>query len=185
MFSHATWEEVLWQMHSLARAAMIIKYHRLGSLNNRNLFPYLWVSKVPNQGVSRPGSPWGLSSWFMQTCSVAPSCLTLCDLVDVVCQASLSMELSLEEYWGGLPFSPPGDLPDPGIRPASPVSPAVAVGFFTTEPPGNLPPWRRWLPSPCVRTPSSLCVCLCSNFLFLWENQLYCIRVHADDLFLT
>ena len=43
-----------------------------------------------------------------------------------------------EEYWGGLPFSTPGDLPDPGIEPASLASHALAGGFFTAEPPGKL-----------------------------------------------
>ena len=38
----------------------------------------------------------------------------------------------------GLPFPPLGDLPDPGIEPVSPESPALAGGFFTTEPPGEL-----------------------------------------------
>ena len=42
-----------------------------------------------------------------------------------------------QEYWSGLPFPPPGDLPDTGIRPASSVSPALAGGFFTTELPGK------------------------------------------------
>ena len=46
-------------------------------------------------------------------------------------------------YWSGLPFPPPGDLPDPGIEPASP---ALAGGFFTTEPLGK----------PCKRTFSTL-----------------------------
>ena len=45
------------------------------------------------------------------------------------------MGLSRQEYWRGPPFLPPGDLPDPGINPTSPVSPALAGGFFTTEPP--------------------------------------------------
>ena len=49
----------------------------------------------------------------------------------------LYMGFSREEYQGGLPFPPLGDLPDPGIEPASPVSPALAGGFFTTEPPGQ------------------------------------------------
>ena len=39
----------------------------------------------------------------------------------------------------GLPFTPPGDLPDPGIRPVSSVFPALAGGLFTTVPPGNAP----------------------------------------------
>ena len=43
----------------------------------------------------------------------------------------------MQEYWSGSPFPSPGDLPDFGIEPASPVSPALAGGFFTTEPPGK------------------------------------------------
>ena len=49
-------------------------------------------------------------------------------------QAPPSMGFSREEYWSGLPFSPPEDLPDPGIEPTSLVSPALAGGFSTTEP---------------------------------------------------
>ena len=52
-------------------------------------------------------------------------------------QAPLSMEFSRQEYWSGLPFPPRGDLPDPGIEAVLPVSPALAGGFFTTEPPGK------------------------------------------------
>ena len=48
-------------------------------------------------------------------------------------QAPLSMGFSRQEYWSGLPFPPPGDLPDPEIEPTSPASPALAWGFFTTE----------------------------------------------------
>ena len=47
------------------------------------------------------------------------------------------MGFSRQEYWSGLPFPSPGDLPDPGIKPASPVSPALAGGFLTTEPPAR------------------------------------------------
>ena len=43
------------------------------------------------------------------------------------------MDFSSQEYWSGLPFPPPGNLPDPGIEPPSPVSPALADGFFTTS----------------------------------------------------
>ena len=46
--------------------------------------------------------------------------------------APLSMGFSRQEYWSVLLFPPPGDLPDPGIEL---VSPALAGGFFTTEPP--------------------------------------------------
>ena len=44
---------------------------------------------------------------------------------------------SKQEHCSGLPFPPPGDLPDPGIKPTCLASPALAGGFFTTEPPGK------------------------------------------------
>ena len=52
-------------------------------------------------------------------------------------QAPLSMEFSRQEYWSGLTFSSPGDLPDPGTEPMSPASPALGGAFLTTEPPGK------------------------------------------------
>ena len=61
---------------------------------------------------------------------------TLCTIAR---QVPLSMGFSRQEYWGGLLFPPPGDLPDSGIEPTSPTSPALAVRFFTTEPPGKSP----------------------------------------------
>ena len=42
-----------------------------------------------------------------------------------------------EENWRGLPFPPPGNLPNPGTEPASPKSPTLAGRFFITEPPGK------------------------------------------------
>ena len=48
-------------------------------------------------------------------------------------QAPLSVEFFMQEYWSGLPCPPPGDLPNPGIKPVSPASPALAGGFFTTS----------------------------------------------------
>ena len=55
----------------------------------------------------------------------------------LVCQVPQYMEFSRWEYWSGLPFPPLGDLPDSGIKPPSLMSPALAGGFFTTEPPGK------------------------------------------------
>ena len=43
------------------------------------------------------------------------------------------MGFSSQECWSGLPCPPPGDLPDPGIKPMSLMSPALAGGFFTTN----------------------------------------------------
>ena len=53
-------------------------------------------------------------------------------------EAPMSMGFSRQEYWNGLPFPPQGDLPDPGMEPTSPLSPALAGRFFTTVSPGNL-----------------------------------------------
>ena len=52
-------------------------------------------------------------------------------------QASLSMKCSRQEYWNGLPFLPPRDLPDPGIKPVFPVSPALADRFLPLHHPGR------------------------------------------------
>ena len=55
----------------------------------------------------------------------------------IACQAPLSMEFSRQEYWSGLPFPPPEDLPEAGIKPPSLVSQSLAGRFFTTEQPGD------------------------------------------------
>ena len=49
-------------------------------------------------------------------------------------QAPLSLRIPRQEYWSGLPFPSPGDLPDPGIKS---LPPALAGGYFTAEPPGK------------------------------------------------
>ena len=77
----------------------------------------------------------------MQNCPAAlvTACMLSCVRLfatpwTVACQAPLSMGFSKQEYWSGLPFPPPGNLPHPGIRFASPVS---GGGFFTPEPTGK------------------------------------------------
>ena len=57
-----------------------------------------------------------------------------CDPVDHSPPGSSTYGIFNQEYWSGLPFLSPRDLPDPGIEPASPV---LAGGFFITEPPGK------------------------------------------------
>ena len=74
-------------------------------------------------------------------------------------QAPLSMEFFRQEYWSGLLFPSPGDLPDPGIEPRSLTSPILAGRFFTTEPPG----------SPCV-------VSIVHIFLFLVIDELSLVK---------
>ena len=89
-------------------------------------------------------------------CLAAQSCLTLCDPMNcclpgsTVCGISQARILGWvasrlfcpwdQKYCSRLPFPSPGDLPDPGIEPMSPVSPALAGGFLTTLPPGKMPP---------------------------------------------
>ena len=55
----------------------------------------------------------------------------------VACQAPLSMVFSRQKYWNGLPYPPPGDLPNPGIKSAFPVSLALQVDYLPTESPGK------------------------------------------------
>ena len=59
-------------------------------------------------------------------------CVRVLSLIQLLatCQASLPMGFSSQKYGNGLPFPSPGDLPDPGIKP---MSPALAVEFFTTN----------------------------------------------------
>ena len=60
-------------------------------------------------------------------------------------QASLSMGFSRQEYWSVLSCSPPGDLPQPGIKPVSLTSPALASKFLTTRATSEVPEiWMKW-----------------------------------------
>ena len=64
------------------------------------------------------------------------SCVQLFAIPWIVAhQAPLYMEFSKQEYWSGLPFPTPGDIPDPRIEPVYLASPALAGRFFTTIPP--------------------------------------------------
>ena len=78
---------------------------------------------------------------YIYTCMlihIAKSCPTLYDPTDCSPPGSSAHGIfPRQEYWSGLPFPSPGDLPDPGIEPVSPDSPALAGKLFTTEPPGK------------------------------------------------
>ena len=71
---------------------------------------------------------------IMHACSVAQSCPTLETSWTVDHQAPLSMRFFRQEYWSGLPFPTPEDLPDPGTEP---VSPALQIDFSPAEPSGK------------------------------------------------
>ena len=82
----------------------------------------------------------------------------------VAYQAPLSMGFSRQEYWRGLPFPSPGDLPDPGIKPRSP---ALQADALPSEPPGKPYSFRIW---------TNFVVTTLFNFhgiLVLWSIQAY------------
>ena len=144
---------------------------------------------------SRLGSDLGKSaydSYIPMYYSVAQSCPALRGPMNYIArQAPLSVGFSRQEYWSGLPFPPPGDLPDPGIEPRSPT---VAGRFFTTEPPwkpiflyafskyyyqAGYPPWSsRYCPCRiwdilCVTLSESSSVLLCCH---INQTSLFCLR---------
>ena len=86
--------------------------------------------------------PGGSSEVHYCYCLVAKSCLTLSNPVDCSPSGSSVHGISPQEYWSGLPFPFPGDLPDLEIKP---LSPALAGRFFTAETPGM--PFRGALKS--------------------------------------
>ena len=90
--------------------------------------------KVTRKG---PGTTKGWRTGAVFAINLLLSCFShiwlLVTLWTVAHQAPLSMGFSRQEYWSGLPFPPPGDLPHPGIEPESLTSPASAGGFFTTS----------------------------------------------------
>ena len=71
--------------------------------------------------------------WYTYVCvrAVAQLCPTLCNSTDCRPPGSPVHVIFQQEYWTGLPLSSPGDLPHPGIKPASLASPALAGRFFT------------------------------------------------------
>ena len=96
------------------------------------------------------------SIWWMTGLDCKSHCCCICSLGSQPSSKEAEARLLTEwweTFWSGLAFPTPGDLPDPGIEPGSLVSPELASGFFTTEPPGKpnqvgpSNPWQgRWLP---------------------------------------
>ena len=87
----------------------------------------------PATVVHRAGHP-GLKSPSRDLCGclAGQSCPILCNSMAVAHQAPPSIR---QEYWSGLPFPSPGNLPHPGIEPVSPVSPALQADSLHAEPP--------------------------------------------------
>ena len=87
-------------------------YPQLGGRKNRPLpeIPRLWSWEL-----------YCLMQSHLHVCSVTKACLTLVIPWPVAYQAPLSLGFPRQEYWRGLPFPSPRDLPDPGIKPSAPA----------------------------------------------------------------
>ena len=92
----------------------------------RSGLPFSPPGDLPHPGIE-PMSPALAGGFFTTVYSVTQSSPTLGSPMDCT---SLCMELAGQEYWSGLPFPSGGNLPDPGIKSASP---ALAGGFFTSS----------------------------------------------------
>ena len=89
------------------------------------------LGQVPWPPV-QAGSPWPfIYIYIYASCSVVSKCATPWTVAH---QASLSIGFPRQEYWSGLPFPSPGDLPDPGIEPRSPT---LQVDSLPAELPGE------------------------------------------------
>ena len=96
------------------------------------------LNTLPLKNTYKSGSQNEMVGWLVL---VAKSCPTLETPWTVTHQAPLSMGLPRQEYWSGLPFPSPGDLPDPEIKLRSPV---LQADSLLPEPPGK--PRVRYIP---------------------------------------
>ena len=86
-----------------------------------NIFKIFKILKYLLKEVGRKWSYIYIHTHKRVKVKVAEMCPTLCNPMDHACQAALSMGFSRQEYWNGLTFTSPGDLPDPGIELGSPA----------------------------------------------------------------
>ena len=107
---------------------------------------------------------------------VTQSCLTLCDPMDSSPPGSGFMGFSRQEYWSGLSFPSPGDLPNPGIEPRSP---ALQADALTSEPPGT----RPYLTGASQVALTSLVAQTVKRLPTMWETQVqYQVLPSPGDL---
>ena len=125
-------------------------FPEIATLGNISLFKDKWCNGQTSQPMT------STTYWIMK--KLFRSNLLVCLLSYVwffdtswteALQAPLFVGFPSQEYWRELPFPPPGNLPSRVIKPASPASPAMAGGFFTTEPLGS--PLRLNIPRETTR----------------------------------
>ena len=117
--------------HTLVNAHLNSKLIAVGTEKNQQ-----WPKREsPGLYLEAPLSEGTLPPLFHSRLCVL-SCSVMSDSAapwTVASQAPLSTEFIRQEYWSGLPFPPPQNLPNTGIKPTSLSSPALAPGFFTTS----------------------------------------------------
>ena len=117
---------------------LVALYFRTLDLSNDHLTPVSFSVlswKMEMLVIMQMLKDYCVSLLIARSCMCVLSCVWLFVTPwTVACQAPRSMGFSRQEYWGGLPLPPPGDLPDPGTEP---MSPALAGRLFTTEPAGK------------------------------------------------
>ena len=136
---------------TLLHVSNLPSFSRMSCMNNHGLFVHLLVRDL---GFLVWWVWWTEQLWTVlyMFCVHTRACMLSHSVVSdsanpwtVAPQAPLSLGFPRQEYWSGLPFSSPGDCPEPGIKPASP---ALAGRFFTAEPPGkpgSHSPWGECL----------------------------------------
>ena len=122
------------------------------------------------------GGSFAVYVYVLSSFSRVQLCVTLWA---VALQAPLSMGFFQQEYWNGLPCPPPGDLPDPGIKPASPASPTLLVEFFIID-----PLWR-FLKNLKVELPCDPAIPLLGRYLEKTLNSKWylCPNVHGNTIY--
>ena len=113
-----------------------------------------------------------LSGWWTVSClHLLLACFTSVvsnplPLQTVAPQAPLAMGFSRQEYWSGLSFPTPGDLPNPGIEPTSLASSTLASRFFTTSTTWEASFWLLWKKKKTAMNSLEQLFCLCVCFHF-------------------
>ena len=133
--------------------------------------PFPSPGDLPHPGI-KPRSP------TLQA-DTLPSelCLTLETPWTIACQAPLSMGFSRQEYWGGLPFPSPGDLPDPGIKPWSPALQADSLPLGKPNPSLTVSSQRySYHSSQKMREKTNNPVCVCMH-AYLCVYMCMCVYI--------
>ena len=129
---HPPRPQALWEVQAvLWRGLFLSSLRALKTVTPQNQWAFLILLSLALIAVVILYFPLSLFMpfWYMCVCVCVLLCLTLCDLRKVARQAPLSIGFSRQEYWSGLPCSPPGDLPDPEMEPGSLT---LAGRFFNT-----------------------------------------------------